>query len=346
MMWQEFLAQQGAQVTELDVQGYPAAWQNDALQSGFVCALTDLGLIQVAGDDAASFLHSQLSNDVERLADGEVRRAAYCSPKGRMLASLLYWKSGDSVLLQLSRTIQPAVQKRLSMFVLRAKAKLSDINASQVVLGLGGAAAGAALQAWFPQLPAAADSNVDTACGTLLRLADAGGAARYQWIASVETAQQAWPQLVATLQPLNTSAWRLSEIRAGIPQIIAATQEKFVPQMVNFELIGGVNFRKGCYPGQEIVARSQYLGKLKRRMAIVALADSAVSAGMEVYAAAEPEQPCGMIVNAEQDGEHSSLALLEIKASAQEAGDIHLGSASGVALQFLELPYAITDVTQ
>ncbi|MBI3283986.1 MAG: folate-binding protein YgfZ [Burkholderiales bacterium] len=346
MMWQEFLAQQGAQISEQqDVQGCAAGWDSAALQDGFIAALNDLGLILASGEDAASFLHNQLSNDVERLATDEVRRAAYCSPKGRMLASFLYWKNADGVVLQLSKAIQPAVQKRLQMFVLRAKAKLSDFGAGRVLLGLGGAAAGASLQAWFPQLPAI-DGKTDNQYGTLLRLADANQTARYQWIASAEIAQLAWPQLSATLKPVNTSAWRLTEIQAGIAQIIAATQEQFVPQMVNFELIGGVNFRKGCYPGQEIVARSQYLGKLKRRMAIAEIATDEVTAGMEVFAASEPGQPCGMIVNAERNGTVSSLVLVEIKLSDLEDGDIRLGSASGMALRFQPLPYAITDVTQ
>ncbi|MES2072396.1 MAG: folate-binding protein [Pseudomonadota bacterium] len=347
--WQQFLAQHGAQLSPEDgaeVNGHEPAWQNDSLNTGFVAPLTDLGLILVSGEDAASFLHSQLTNDVENLGTGEARLAAYCSPKGRMIASFLSWKTAEGIYLQLPRAIQAPIQKRLQMFVLRAKAKLVDISAERVALGLGGQAAAQALQQWFPDLPAQPFAKLDNEFGSLIRMADADGMARYQWISTVETAQQAWTVLSSRLKAANTSAWRLTEIQAGIPQITVKTQEQFVPQMVNFELIGGVNFRKGCYPGQEIVARSQYLGKLKRRMSVVSVPTLEVAAGMEVFTGSDAGQPCGMIVNAEASGGNRSLCLVELKVADQEAGDIHLGSSEGVALEFLPLPYAVLDVTQ
>ncbi|BBB66709.1 hypothetical protein UNDYM_2456 [Undibacterium sp. YM2] len=138
MTWEDFLSSQGATVEDLNTTGFAPHWQSGALQTGFIAALTDLGLIRVTGEDAPSFLHNQLSNDVEHLSAAELRRAAYCTPKGRMLASFVYWKDGQDIILQLSKSIQATVQKRLQMFVLRAKAKLHDINAEYVVLGLGG----------------------------------------------------------------------------------------------------------------------------------------------------------------------------------------------------------------
>ncbi|MFZ6710389.1 YgfZ/GcvT domain-containing protein [Undibacterium sp. TC9W] len=346
MTWEDFLYSQGAIVENLNTTGFTPHWQSDALQTGFIAPLTDLGLIRVTGEDAPSFLHNQLSNDVEHLGLTELRRAAYCTPKGRMLASVVYWKDGQDIILQLSKSIQATVQKRLQMFVLRAKAKLHDINAEYVVLGLGGAAAPAALKEWFPELPAKVDQKLSNEYGSLLRLADASNAPRYQWIAPVETAQQAWPKLITQLKAVNTGAWRVTEIQAGIAIVIAGTQEKFVPQMINFELIGGVNFKKGCYPGQEIVARSQYLGKLKRRMAIALVHAKSVAAGTEVFHSDDVSQPCGMIVNAEQHQEDSSLALIEMKLADQESGQLSLGSAAGSAIELLPLPYAITDITQ
>ncbi|HTD04475.1 folate-binding protein [Undibacterium sp.] len=347
--WQQFLAQHGAQLSAedgADVNGYEPAWQNNSLQTGFVAPLTDLGLIQVHGDDAAGFLHSQLTNDVEGLDASEARLAAYCSPKGRMIASFLTWKTPEGIFLQLSRAIQAPIQKRLQMFVLRAKAKLADVTAEHVVLGIGGQAAGPTLKQWFPDLPAQPFAKIDNEFGTLIRMSDARGIARYQWVSTAEIVQQAWTALTVDLKPANTSAWRLTEIQAGIPRITDKTQEQFVPQMVNFELIGGVNFRKGCYPGQEIVARSQYLGKLRRRMSIVSIPTLAVAAGMEVFTGSDASQPCGMIVSAEFSGENQSLCLVELKVADQEAGDIRLGGGDGMALEFLPLPYAVVDVTQ
>jgi len=351
--WQQFLTEQGfrfAQERAFDAIGPTPALSPDAAAEGFLAPLADLGLMAFSGEDAAHFLHNQLTNDVEHLSQQEARLAAYCSPKGRMLASLLMWRQGDSVLLELPREIQPAVQKRLQMFILRAKVKLADAADAQVVLGLGGARAGAALAPWFAALPAAPYAKVDAAAGTLIRVADAFGAPRYQWIATPELARQAWPQLAQILRPAGTALWRLAEIHAGVPQIVTATQESFVPQMVNFEVIGGVNFKKGCYPGQEIVARSQYLGKLKRRMMLATVSFDAnvngtaeAAAGMEVFSAADADQPCGAIVNAERSGAHEFSLLVELKTAALDDGAIHLGSAAGPALRMQPLPYALPD---
>ena len=346
MIWEDYLSGQGAVIADLSVTGFKPHWQTTALQEGFIAPLTDLGLIRVSGDDAATFLHNQLSNDVEHLGSSNVRRAAYCNPKGRMLASFVYWKDGQDIILQLSKTLQASVQKRLRMFVLRSKVKLHDINAEHVVIGLGGAAAPSALAEWFPELPDTADSQVQNQYGNLLRLQDANGSARYQWIASNDIAEQAWPKLAAQLQVQNTSAWRVTEVQAGIPIVLANTQEKFVPQMINFELIGGVNFKKGCYPGQEIVARSQYLGKLKRRMALALVQASQVLPGEEVFNSNDASQPCGMIVNAEQNAEGTSLALIEMKLTDQESGQLSLSSDTGPTIEILSLPYEITDITQ
>ncbi|TFW27110.1 CAF17-like 4Fe-4S cluster assembly/insertion protein YgfZ [Duganella callida] len=314
------------------------------LAVGYVAPITDLGLIALDGEESAQFLHTQLTNDVEHLGESDARLAAYCSAKGRMLASFLMWRSAGTILLQLPREILPAVQKRLSMFVLRAKTKLSDATGlpqNAVVLGLGGGMAEAVLQTWFDALPAAPFGKLDHPLGTLIRVADAFGAPRYQWLMSAATAETVTPVLADKLNVGDNAAWHLSEIHAGVPVVGKATQEQFVPQMVNYELLGGVNFKKGCYPGQEIVARSQYLGKLKRRTTLVSIPDASAAAGMEVFATADPEQPCGMIVNAAPNGNGGVDALVEMKLAAIEAGSVRLGSADGVALTFLAMPYVL-----
>jgi folate-binding protein YgfZ len=314
------------------------------LAAGFVAILTDQDLIAVRGDDAASFLHSQLTNDVEHLDATQVRLAAYCTPKGRMQASLLMWRDAEAVYLQLPAELRPALQKRLSMFVMRAKAKLEDATAAeanQVVLGLGGQAAQAALAQHFNVLPATPYSKIDHAYGTLLRVGDAFGAPRYLWLTSGDTALPALPVLAANLAVGGNAAWALSSIHAGVPHITARTQEQFVPQMVNYELLNGINFKKGCYPGQEIVARSQYLGKLKRRTTMAAIDSLNAAAGDEVFDLADPDQPCGMVVNAAPNGLGGSDALVELKLASIDQGDVRLGSASGPALRFMAMPYAL-----
>jgi folate-binding protein YgfZ len=342
--WLQFLTSQGAHIGD---SANPGTLDFGAAGDGvpatdFVAPLTDLGWISFSGDDAAHFLHTQLTNDVEHLDATHARLAGYCSPKGRLLATLLLWTSADGIMMQLPRAIQPAIQKRLQMFVLRAKVKVADA-ADRVALGLAGNAARELLEKRFPSMPEAPYAKADSDAGTLIRMADAHGAPRYQWITGAAQAQEAWPELVRALKPAGARAWRLSEIMAGVPQITQATQEQFVPQMVNFELIGGVNFKKGCYPGQEIVARSQYLGKLKRRMMLATVAAGDIAAGTEVFSIADREQPCGMIVNAEPVSAQESACLVEVKLAAIDAGSVHVGSADGPRLDFRPLPYALVD---
>jgi len=344
------------------------------LADGFVAPVGNLGLIAVTGADAATFLHGQLTNDVTSLSPGTVRLAGYCTPKGRLQATMLMWRGlgapvaspapatatamsattaaapgtdagadTDTIYLQVPRAIQPAFQKRLSMFVMRAKAKLRDATgepANEAVLGLGGAGADAALRAHVPTLPAAPNTSVQSDAGTVLRLADAFGAPRYLWLTTGDTAIAALPALRETLALGGTDAWELSAIHAGIAQVTPATFEAFVPQMINFELVGGVNFKKGCYPGQEIVARSQYLGKLKRRTTLVTIPDATAAAGTELFSLDDPAQPCGMVVNAAPNGAGGVDALVEIKLAALDQA-VHLGSTAGTRVEFLPMPYVL-----
>jgi hypothetical protein len=234
------------------------------------------------------------------------------------------------------------VQKRLQMFILRAKVKLADVSEQHAALGLAGPAVASALMPWFRTLPVAIYDKVESDAGTLIRHPNAFETPRYQWIASTAMALEAWPALTSILQASGAAAWDLAEIESGVPHIGTGTQERFVPQMINFELIGGVNFKKGCYPGQEIVARSQYLGKLKRRMLRASVASTDIAPGMEVFSNSDPGQPCGMVVNAARVDADEADCLVELKLAATES-DVHLGSANGPTLSFKPLPYALKD---
>ncbi|VXB73857.1 folate-binding protein YgfZ [Massilia sp. 9I] len=346
--WTDTLSSLGARFhidEAAQVEDFGRALSAAELADGFVATVTDLGIIAVAGEDAASFLHNQLTNDVEHLGQAEARLAGYCTPKGRLQATFLYWRSSeenrDAVYLQLPRTIQPPLQKRLTMFVLRAKAKLRDATEEApfaAVLGLGGAKGETALRRHVNTLPDAPYGKVSGEFGTVIRLADVFGAPRYLWFTSAETATAALPGLSGELALGGNQAWHLAAIHAGVPQVTAATQEQFVPQMVNLELLGGVNFKKGCYPGQEIVARSQYLGKLKRRTALATVANPAARAGDEVFSMVDPGQPCGMVVNAAANGLGGADLLVEMKLDAL-GEDVRHGVAGGPALAFQHMPY-------
>ncbi len=303
--------------------------------------LPQFGVIDVAGDDAATFLHSQLTNDIEHLDAASARLSGYCSPKGRLLGSFLTWRAGHGVRLLVSKDVQPAVQKRLSMFVLRAKAKLTDASDTLAVAGFAGDVRDA-LSGIFDALPDGVHVKVDGPAGALIRVPDAAGRKRYLWIGPRAEVDARLAALAGTLPVVSPAVWDWLDVRAGEPRITQPAVEQFVPQMVNFDVIGAVNFRKGCYPGQEIVARSQYRGTIKRRTALAHVAGETdtVHAGVELFHSDDPGQPCGMIVNAAAAPAGGVDALVEIKLAALDNGTVHLGSADGPVLAFDALPYA------
>lgn len=299
--------------------------------------MPELALIRAEGPDAATFLHGQLSQDVTHLGPGEARLAAYCSVKGRMQASALMLRpSEEQVLLVTDAGIQPGWLKRLKMFVLRSKVQLIDGGEATQLWGLVGQAA---LQALGEAAHGAVWSSQPHAAGQLVRLPDVHETPRWLWIGAPEAS--AW---LGALPVLPAEAWSCLEVLSGIPRVTAATFDQFVPQMVNFELVGGVNFQKGCYPGQEIVARSQYRGTVKRR-AFLAQVSGPAQAAQEVFASGDPGQPAGMVILAAPVPGASALAaenphvvLLELKLAAATA-EVTLGAPDGPVLRFLPLPY-------
>lgn len=293
-----------------------------------VAPLPHLGVIRAQGEEAARFLHGQLTQDFALLGAGEARLAAFCNAKGRMLASFVAFRRGpDDILLVCSRDILPATLKRLSMFVLRAKAKLTDASGEFRVYGLVGDAVPAASRAATPWT-LAGDGEA-----RIVSLYPADGQPRALWVAPESAGAPAGPAL-------DPALWAWSEIRSGIATVTAPVVEAFVPQMLNYESVGGVNFKKGCYPGQEVVARSQFRGTLKRR-AFVAHADGELAAGQEVFQAGEPEQPAGVVVQSAPAPAGGWEAIVSLQLSAAEAGDLHAGSATGPALRLHALPYLL-----
>ena len=239
--------------------------------------LTRYGSLSVTGADARAFLHAQLTNDIQNLPPSQAALAGWCSAKGRLLASLLVVPTSEGFLLQLARDLVPAVAKRLSMFILRSKVSIADQSEGCLQFGVWGELP----QVDVPRRPFAVLQGegltaIRMAEGRLLVMAADSGFA-------------------GGSTPIPESRWTLDEIRAGRPYISSATQDEFVPQMVNFDTLGAVNFQKGCYPGQEIVARAQYRGQVKRRMKLftvppgVRLQPGAEFAGGKVVDAAPTE---------------------------------------------------------
>ncbi len=306
-----------------------------ARQDTVLVPLSHLSRLHADGEDAASFLHNLLTQDIKGLAPDGVRHAGFCTPKGRLLATFTIWRQGPAIVVQLPSVLAAPLHRKLSMYVLRSKVTLSDVSSSWPALGLAGKNASAALHvAGLPE-PALDMTSATADDVTVLRLA----ADRFELVLPADRLASLWPVLAAHAVPAGSPAWRWFDIRDGLASIWPGTQEEFVPQMVNFELTGGVNFKKGCYPGQEIVARTQYLGKLKRRM-YRARADCAVPLpGTPVYGVDTHDQACGAVVDAVEHPDGGSELLVVVQMSSVEAGPVHLGSTSGHVLNFLPLPY-------
>jgi tRNA-modifying protein YgfZ len=251
------------------------------------------GLLSASGPDARAFLHAQLTNDIQHLPSERAALAGWCSPKGRLLASFLVVSRENAFLLQLAGDLAPLAAKRLSMFVFRSKVKIADESEAWQQLGLWGDAAAARLRSAGLQVP---EDAFGVAAHEEL-IAIRFSADRFLLLGSEAPLQALGRELA--FSPAAEEAWALREIRAGRPFISAATQDQFVPQMVNLEQLGGVDFQKGCYPGQEIVARTQYRGQLKRRMVRARLpAGTDVRPGQDLFADHLPGQPAGMVVDA------------------------------------------------
>jgi tRNA-modifying protein YgfZ len=295
--------------------------------------LTDLGVIRAQGAEAAKFLQGQLTQDVEHLAADKACLAGYCSAKGRLLATFVVWRVGpEELLLACSADLLPAVLKRLSMYVLRAKCKLTDASADVPLWGLAGVADAADAQ------PGPVWDARPMATGHLLRLPDAV-------VGGVRTVRQIHTSTEPVISNvIELSSWHWLEVMSGTARVVAATAEQFVPQMVNLEVVGGVNFQKGCYPGQEIVARSQYRGTLKRRGFVLTSA-VALQPGQEIFHSDDPGQPAGMVVLAGSRtvvgaaAEHA--ALVELKIAATSGGSLHASAADGPLLSLAPLPYEL-----
>lgn len=318
----------------------------DAASLALVMPLDHLGAIAIHGDDARAFLQGQLTNDMLALTPAQAQLNAYCSPKGRLLASFLNWADGGTIYLATPLDLLESVKKRLSMFVMRSKAKLEVAALS--AFGLSGTEIPAALRTLFESIPETVWGQSQSAGGaTLIRMPDANGVPRWIcWVpagalsAATDSSDAALLHGTLSALPQGSSAtWRWLDIRAGLPWIVTATQEKFVPQMVNLEALGGVSFKKGCYPGQEVVARSQYLGKLKRRTALTHAESVAVPApGSDVFAV--DGSPAGVVVNAELSPRGGVDLLVELPLADRAALQL---TPQGPALELLELPYVLPD---
>ncbi|MEP7154969.1 MAG: folate-binding protein [Betaproteobacteria bacterium] len=340
--WITALTDQGARFTDGRVAdfGNPAA-ELAAVNSGTViCDLSHEGLIQAAGDDAAAYLQAQFSNDVLALVDGTAQWNGWCSPKGRLLATMLVWKSRQGFMLQLPRALQVTIQKRMQMFVLRSKVTLTDESGNWVRFGIAGIEAESLVKSSAGDAPTLPMRTLHVDSGRIIRLS----AHRFEIVATPENALRLWQEFSAKATRVGAPVWDGLNVREGILTVLPETQDAFVPQMANFELTGGVSFKKGCYPGQEIVARTQYRGILKRRMALVHVADATIiKAGESVFSPQFVDQASGTIANVAPSPQGGFDALVVAQIEAIKGNALTLGSADGPKLRVQSLPYPVPE---
>jgi folate-binding protein YgfZ len=304
------------------------------MPSDLVADLSHNALLSISGDDAAAFLHAQFTNDVEALAPGEAQWNGWCSAKGRLLATFLLVRRPEGFLLMLPAEIAAPIAKRLAMFVLRSKAKIADVSELYTRIGIAGPNAASFVEKHWGALPPSM-AAVEKAGALAIAL----DAERFVALVPAAAAPAFWDLFSADWQRDGADAWELRSVRSGMPTIVAATQEAFVPQMANFELVGGVSFKKGCYPGQEIVARTQYRGILKKRMALAHVdGTERPLPGQSVYSSAFGEQSAGTIVNAAPapGGGFDALVVAQVESLALQ--DLRWKSPDGPAVRILEHP--------
>lgn len=339
--WREFLIDAGAEFVDGRVAtfGNPSREHEMATAGNVLCDLSHLGLMAAHGQDAREFLHNQLTQDVNHLEPTTSRLAAYCSPKGRMLAVFRLFEREEVFYLRLPREVLESTLKRLRMFVLRSQVTLEDADDALVRFGFSGPQAEEELKTALGQVPDSVNTAVELDNLSVIRVP--GILPRFEIYGELDAMKDLWDELNVRAAPVGADSWELLETLAGLPNVFAPTQEAFVPQMANLDLVEGVSFKKGCYPGQEVVARMHYLGKPNRRMFLALAEDGeAPSPGEKLFV---QDQPAGEVVNAAPypGGQIAVLAVLKLKSL---GGDpVHLGAADGPELEFQPMPYEVPE---
>ena len=302
--------------------------------SAFFCALHHEGVLAVRGSDAAKFLQGQLPCNLNYLSDTQASLGARCTQKGRMQSSFRILLQGDGVLMAMATELLEPQLADLKKYAVFSKSKLTDESPAWVRFGLSNA--DPALVTLGLELPAETDSVARTDTLIAIRVSPT----RAELWVPAEQAETVRNQLASQLQHADLNEWLLGQIRAGIGQVMPQTRELFIPQMLNLQAVGGVSFKKGCYTGQEIVARMQYLGKLKRRLYRLSLdAPELPEPGTPLFSPSH-NSAIGEVVLAAKAGESIEL-LAVLQAEAAESGDVHVGTLEGPGLQVLDLPYTL-----
>jgi tRNA-modifying protein YgfZ len=334
--WQTDLVAQGAHIEHDTVLHYGDLQSelNATAHGTVLCDLSHLALLELNGADTLNFLQGQVTNDVKLLGEHNVHLTGYCSPKGRLLAIFLAYAHQSSVYLQLPRPLKDAILKRLKMYVLRSKVNITVSDA--ITLGISGPNATKVLATIYSELPTVAFGKVTQDNLAIIKM-PSHQFDRYMLISKPNQAASLWSSLKSGCQLVGKPCWDWLDIQAGIPEIVSTTQEQFVPQMANLDLLDGINFKKGCYTGQEIVARTHYLGSVKRRTYLAHIASAQVPAAGDKLVSQEQAE-VGQVVRATLSPSGGIDMLVELRIEAQTSGTVLW---SDYPLAFLNLPYSL-----
>lgn len=340
--WKEFLVANGAQFEQESVANFGSIESelHAAAGADVVCDLSHLDRLQVTGDDAESFLLNQFSNDIQQLDENLSQLTTYCNPKGRMFALFRIYRSENGFTLISDPGIGSSLQARLKMFVMRSKVEIENVSDRFAMLGLSGNNTGSLLRdAAQTEPPETVDQVVHS--GELTVIRQHGRGDRFLVTGEPASLESLWLKLAEDCKPVGRTAWEWLDIQAGLPSIHAQTSEEFIPQMLNLDVLNALNFKKGCYPGQEIIARMKYLGKLKQRMFLGHIDGTVPAPGDALFAEGFGTQSAGTLVSAAPapGGGFDCLFIAQLKVIGTEP--LRLGSIEGPEMALRELPYPV-----
>ena len=340
--WKNFLAAKGAKFEQDWVANFesPDAELQAAATGNVICDLSHLDCLYVTGEDAETFLLNQFSNDIQQLDESHSQLTTYCNPKGRMFALFQVYRIQNGFALLSDPEIGSALLARLKMFVMRSKVDIENISDQFVMFGISGSNAGILLRDVTQSAPPEQDGQMAHS-DSISIIRQYGKQERYLVTGDPDKLQAAWLALAEKCKPVGRNAWDWLDIQAGLPSIHPETSEEFIPQMLNLDVLNALNFKKGCYPGQEIIARMKYLGKLKQRMFIGHVEGHIPIPGEAIFAESFGAQSAGTIVSAAPapDGGFDCLFIAQLKVIGAEP--LHIGSPEGVELSRRELPYDV-----
>lgn len=334
-----YLINQGARFDNNDLIDFEnARQQTDVQDTDTISALISMGMLEVSGDDAINFLQGQLTNDIKLLNGNNSHYTGYCSPKGRLLSLFLAFAHRDHIHLQLPRSQIEFILKRLKMFILRSKVNITDQSDNIICIGVAGPNATEKLQSIFHQVPNISHELISLDDTTLVKLP--GTFPRYQVYTSTSNFEKIWGDLSSHFEKVGKPVWDYLEIQAGIPEVVENTRESFVPQMLNLDVLDGINFKKGCYTGQEIVARTHYLGTVKRRTYIAHIDGTEQPEAGEEINLDTNENAIGMIVRSAKapNGGFDVLVEIRVENFIENKNEIKWKSKT---LEFKQMPYTL-----